>query len=121
MAWMILLSFFPGSGLPSPGMASMPTSDPRLGANRSRCFKRSYPLAGKGEYLHHSMATTFPKATPIGLAEATHRDLKWPERLNAPTTGKVTCFIPRVRGSQLPLSLGNRETRGSDGEGSGVG
>ena len=30
----------------------------------------------KGEYLYDSMATTFPKATLIGLAEATHRDLK---------------------------------------------
>ena len=74
---MILPSVIPVSGVPSLSLSSTSNSDSKLRANRSKCFKLSCPQpVEKGEYLYDSMATTFPKATLIRLAEATHRDLK---------------------------------------------
>lgn len=74
--WMMLPSVIPVSGVPSLSLSSTSNSDSKLRANRSKCSKLSYPQpVEKGDYLYDSTATIFPKATLIGLAEATHRDL----------------------------------------------
>lgn len=77
MDGMILLSAIPVSGVPSLSLSSTSNSDSKLRANRPNCFKLSSPQpVERGEYLYDNMTTTFPKATLIGLSEATHRDLK---------------------------------------------
>lgn len=62
-----------GSGLPSSELVSTPHSphDSSLAADRPRRFQLSYAHpVGDREYLYGSMAT-IPKATLIGLTQAT--------------------------------------------------